>query len=194
MSTPSRVPDSVEAVFLDLRWPQGPVCPFCATESVYALGGGRAVRRRFKCASCRRQFTVTKGTILENSRLSLDMWLRVATLLTVPDAPRSSTALAGALGIGRAAARNLVDRLRYAVRRPPLRDLLRGVPPDTSSGAPNMGTLTAEDLLRALLATHAPTTPAPTTPAPQPLVTLPAPSPAGPAAQKAAVEGCRKGG
>lgn len=153
--TADRPLPSIDAVFTRLRWPHGPVCPFCGTADVYALKGGRSSRPRMKCAACRRQFTVTKGTILENSRLSLDTWFRAARLLTAPGDPPSVARLEEHLGIGRTAARNLVNRLRYAARRPPLRSRLQ----DGGSGddLPDLSPLTTEGLLGALLSTPAPT-------------------------------------
>lgn len=138
-----------------LRWPQGPVCPFCGAHSIYTLDGGRTPRRRFKCATCRRQFTVTKSTILENSRLSLDVWFRAARLLTSLDAAPSVAVLEDRLQVGRTAARNLLERIRYAARRQPLRSHLDEYGPDTRF--PSFGHMKSETLLTALLATPAPT-------------------------------------
>lgn len=144
---------TVEALFVRLRWPHGPACPFCGTAGVYGLEGGRTPRRRFKCAACRRQFTVTKSTILENSRLSLDVWFRAARVLTSLDGPPSVAVLEERLEVGRTAARNLLERVRYAARRQPLRTKLR----DPDLRTPSFGHMTSEALLIALLATPAPT-------------------------------------
>lgn len=71
-----------------LRWPSGPVCPHCHHERAYFLkpanGRSRATRtgslsqrRVWKCAKCRRQFSVTTGTIFHGSKVSLQVWLMV---------------------------------------------------------------------------------------------------------------------
>lgn len=55
--------------FCALRWPrcQGrPICPICAGERCYAI----STWRRFKCAACQRQFSVTSGTIFASHKLS----------------------------------------------------------------------------------------------------------------------------
>ena len=53
------------------RWPDGFVCPGC--------GGGKAWRLEtkawtYECASCRRQTSVTAGTIMHHSKLPLTAW------------------------------------------------------------------------------------------------------------------------
>lgn len=63
-----------------LRWPTGPVCPHCGATTVYTLKqrpkSRRTVRRGlYKCKICRKQFTVTVGTVLEHTHLSLSKWL-----------------------------------------------------------------------------------------------------------------------
>lgn len=57
------------ATFLRLRWPETdgePVCPDCGCVEVYAI----TTRRRFKCAACYKQFSVTSGTIFASRKLS----------------------------------------------------------------------------------------------------------------------------
>lgn len=54
--------------FCALRWPDSagrPVCPKCTGDKCYAI----ATRRRFKCAACLRQFSVTSGTIFASHKL-----------------------------------------------------------------------------------------------------------------------------
>jgi hypothetical protein len=59
------------------RWPDGFVCPGC--------GGGKAWRLQtkawtYECASCRRQTSVTAGTIMHHSKLPLTAWFWAAYL------------------------------------------------------------------------------------------------------------------
>ena len=55
-----------------LRWPNGPVCPHCGeTERKPYLLKSRTRRKLWKCAACRKQFTVTVGTIFEDSHIPL---------------------------------------------------------------------------------------------------------------------------
>lgn len=60
------------------RWNGKPVCPHCEHGKVYRFSDGK----RFKCAKCRKQFTVKVGTIMEGSNLSLRKWFMVISLIT----------------------------------------------------------------------------------------------------------------
>lgn len=76
-------------------WPEGPVCPFCGgINSASKLVGVRSkpsaanpegVERfgLYKCKhkECRKQFTVRKGTIFEESHLPLHKWLQAIYLM-----------------------------------------------------------------------------------------------------------------
>ena len=71
-----------------LRWPDGPVCPHCGqVGNAYRLEPkpskkGKHVRKGvWKCAGCREQFTVTVGTIFEDSHIPLNKWLLAYHLL-----------------------------------------------------------------------------------------------------------------
>ena len=85
-----RITDDVSAyVYMEsLRWPNGPVCPHCGNEKAYYLKpknevsratrtGAPSQRRVWKCAKCRKQFSVTTGTIFHGSKVSLQTWLFV---------------------------------------------------------------------------------------------------------------------
>jgi transposase-like protein len=73
-----------------LRWPNGEVvCPHCGVlGSHYYLNpdngvsrtttrGKQSQRRVWKCKDCRKQFSVTTGTIFHGSKVSLRIWLFV---------------------------------------------------------------------------------------------------------------------
>lgn len=71
-----------------LRWPNQPVCPHCGSiNDHYFLtpqGEGRKTRtgsvtqrRVWKCKDCRKQFSVTTGTIFHGTRVSLRVWIFV---------------------------------------------------------------------------------------------------------------------
>lgn len=61
--------DAAYERFCRLRWPEtdgAPICPTCECVDTYEL----TTRRRFKCAACYRQFSVTSGTIFASRKLS----------------------------------------------------------------------------------------------------------------------------
>src|SRR5712692_4937145 len=49
-----------------LRWPKGVKCPRCESEKIARLTSGP-----FECGSCGYQFSVTVGTIFQDSHLPL---------------------------------------------------------------------------------------------------------------------------
>lgn len=56
-----------------MRWNGEPECPYCGHNHTYELNvKGRT--KRWKCAKCRKQFSVTVGTIFEESKISLRKW------------------------------------------------------------------------------------------------------------------------
>lgn len=60
-------------VFLEQqRWIGEPCCPFCASVNVTRLKDSN----RFQCNEklCRKQFSVTVGTIAENTKIPLTKW------------------------------------------------------------------------------------------------------------------------
>lgn len=71
-----------------IRFPDGLHCIFsdCGGAEVYRIEtkgsirkDGRLVppRHLFKCKACKRQFSVTKGTIFEDSKIPLTLWIQV---------------------------------------------------------------------------------------------------------------------
>lgn len=62
----------------ELRWPDGPRCPRCGSERISRI----RARHMFDCDSCRYQFSVRSGTVLQDSKLPLSTWF-LATLLMV---------------------------------------------------------------------------------------------------------------
>ena len=62
------------------RWPDGFACPRCGHRHGYRL----TAHRRWQCAGCRYQVSLTAGTILHNTKTPLTVWFW-ATYLTVTD-------------------------------------------------------------------------------------------------------------
>jgi transposase-like protein len=75
--------DPAAREFLEaLRWPNGPTCPRCGSRGpeVFRIGGEKHSHRDglYQCKPCRRQFSVTVGTVLERLRVPLSTWVRAA--------------------------------------------------------------------------------------------------------------------
>jgi transposase-like protein len=124
--------DKARAFLEAKRWPNGPVCPFCDSISVYKLtpkaGSTKPVRAGvYKCKACRKQFTVRIGTIFEDSHVPLSKWLMAIHLMTSSKKGVSSHQLARELGITVKSAWFLSHRVREAMRQQPMAGLLGGV-------------------------------------------------------------------
>ena len=113
------------------RWPNGAACPHCGGADPYRLTprkpGAKTRPGLWKCRACRKQFTVTVGTIFEGSHIPLHKWLLAFYLLCSSKKGISSHQLHRMLGVTYKAAWFMAQRLRYAMADGPLADLLRGV-------------------------------------------------------------------
>lgn len=96
-----------------LRWPAGIVCPVCgSTRKIYEVQRSHI----YKCADCRSQFSVRKGTIFEESRLPLQKWFAAAWLITANRKGIASTQLAREIGVTQKTAWFMLGRLREVAR------------------------------------------------------------------------------
>jgi transposase-like protein len=107
-----------------LQWPDGVVCPHCQTKDrASAIKGGRD--GLWFCNACRKQFSVTVGTVFERSKIPLNTWLYANHLLCVSKKGISSHQLARMLGITYKTAWFMAHRIREAMapvagQEPPL--------------------------------------------------------------------------
>ena len=88
--------DACAAWLIEMRWPDGFVCPACGHEKGWAL---RRKAHTFECAGCRRQTSVTAGTILHASKLPLTVWFGPLPMATHSNGI-SALQLQKQLGIG----------------------------------------------------------------------------------------------
>ena len=96
-----------------------PVCPHCgSTEKMYRIESGK----RYKCAACRKKFSVTVGTVFENSKIPLQKWFIAVWLCTSHKKGISSCQLAKDIGIQQKHAWHMLHRIRetFKVRAPEL--------------------------------------------------------------------------
>ncbi len=93
------------------RWEGKPCCPHCGCEKVYCFSD----KKRYKCSSCRKQFTVRVGTIFEDSKISLKKWFIAIYLITSHKKGISSHQLARDLKVTQKSSWFLLHRIRYAL-------------------------------------------------------------------------------
>ena len=70
--------DEARELIEQILWPNGAICPHCESNEAYKItpkSGSKTRPGLYKCKSCRKQFTVTVGTIFEGSHIPLNKWL-----------------------------------------------------------------------------------------------------------------------
>jgi len=96
-------------------WPDGPYCPRCGGfDRITMVKGGRAGLRR--CGPCKREFTVTIGTIFERSHIKLHKWFQAAHLMASSKKGISAHQLHRTLKVTYKTAWFMEHRLREAMR------------------------------------------------------------------------------
>ena len=100
-----------------LCWPNGPVCPHCGESVKIKLLKGKSHRPGLRqCNACRKSFTVTMGTIFEDSHIKLHKWLLAFHLMTASKKGVSSHQLHRMLGVTYKTAWFMTHRIREAMR------------------------------------------------------------------------------
>lgn len=121
----------------NLRWPKGFVCRACGGVGCYHIKG----RNKYQCMQCRQQSSVTSGTVMHRSKLSLRTWFWAIYLISRDKRGYSATQLAEELGIAYSSAWYLLHRIRSAMAERDSDYMLSGIVEldDTYFGAPTEG-------------------------------------------------------
>src|SRR6201998_4245102 len=80
-----------------VRWPHGFVCPRCGHSKAWLL---QTKAWTYECAGCRKQTSVTAGTILHGSKLPLTLWFWAAYLMATHSNGISAPQLQNQLALG----------------------------------------------------------------------------------------------
>lgn len=104
------------AYMVQMRWNGEPFCPYCNATKPYSRENGK----RYRCSSrtCRKNFSVTVGTIFENSKIKLSTWLAALYILTAHKKGLSSHQLARDLGVTQKTAWFMEHRIRLIMGDP----------------------------------------------------------------------------
>ncbi len=109
-------PDSARIYMEEKRWNGKPACPSCnTTDPIYKL----SAVGYYRCPTCKLDFTVRTGTIMERSHIPLDKWLYTFYLLMTSRKGISSLQLAKEIGITQKSAWFLLQRIREACGKKP---------------------------------------------------------------------------
>ena len=115
-----------------IRWPNGVACLSCGNAEVWRIEAKAASRKvtktdgtvvtkpvperhLFKCKACKRQFSVTKGTIFEDSKIALADWITVMFRMCSSKSGVSAHQIHREFGYTYEAAWFMVHRIRWAM-------------------------------------------------------------------------------
>lgn len=105
------------------RWKGTITCPTCQCAKIYELKGKF---KRYKCTSCKKQFSVTKGTIFESSTIPLQKWF-IAVFLSVSHKKGiSSCQLAKDIDVTQKTAWFMQHRIRYMLQNKTI-EMVQGI-------------------------------------------------------------------
>jgi transposase-like protein len=108
--------DAARAYLEEVRWPDGPFCPFCGSlETVKPLGGPSMGPGWYYCSACQDKFTVRVGSIFERSHIPLHKWLLAFRLMTSSKKGVSAHQIHRTLSITYKSAWFLMHRIREAM-------------------------------------------------------------------------------
>lgn len=100
------------------RWPNGPVCPHCGNVDparITAMSGKAHRPGLYNCKECRKQFSVTVGSVFERSKIALNVWLLATFLLASSKKGMSAHQLHRMLGVTYKTAWFMEHRIRAAM-------------------------------------------------------------------------------
>ena len=108
-------PENARDWLESIRWPDGPVCSHCGT-----IGHAYKTNKPgwYRCAEkeCRKDFTVTTGTVMERSHIPLNKWLMAFYLLNASKKGVSAHQLHRSLDVDYKSAWFMCHRIREAMR------------------------------------------------------------------------------
>lgn len=104
------------------RWPNGFVCPKCGSKRHCELHNGL-----YQCIDCHHQTSVTAGTFMHRSHVSLVIWFQAIYFVTQDKRGISATQLAFMIGVNYKTAWLMLKRIRLAMCQRDASYLLNGV-------------------------------------------------------------------
>ncbi len=119
--------EECRAALEELRWPKGVTCLRCGSESISRI----KTRKQYDCNACRYRFSVTTGTIFNDSHLALSKWFMAVFLMCEAKKGMSANQMKRTLGVAHKTGWYLCHRVREAMR--------------DSDAAPLTGTVEADE-------------------------------------------------
>ena len=80
---------------IDIRWPDGYVCPVCNSENYWITA-----KHKIHCSSCEKAFSITSGTIFQDSKKPLLLWFHIMWWVVAQKTGASAYNLMDFMGFG----------------------------------------------------------------------------------------------
>jgi hypothetical protein len=110
-------PEAARTFLESVLWPSGPICHHCGVVGESTKLEGRSCRPGlYQCRVCEGQYTVTCGTIFENTKLGLDKWMIAFSILCASKKSISALQMSRMLKIGYQSAWHMCHRIRHAMQ------------------------------------------------------------------------------
>lgn len=94
-----------------ILWKEEKVCPFCGSHKVIEY---KSNFKKIRCSCCKKDFSIRKGTIFDDSRISLQKWFACIYLINSNKKGISSIQLGKQVGITQKSAWFVLQRIRKA--------------------------------------------------------------------------------
>jgi transposase-like protein len=95
----------------ELRWPEGVKCLRCGSDKISRI----TTRKQYDCNKCRYRFSVTTGTVFNDSHLALPKWFIAVFLMCESKKGISACQLQRTMGVAKKTAWYLNHRIRKAM-------------------------------------------------------------------------------
>ncbi len=105
-------PDVCLAFMVEMRWPNGVECSYCASKEVSSI----STRHIWKCKGCKKQFSAKVGTIFEDSPIGFEKWLPAVWMIANDKNGISSYEIHREIGVTQKTAWFMLHRIRLAMQ------------------------------------------------------------------------------
>ncbi len=95
----------------EMKWPNGFICPSCGNDHNYKI----ASRHLYECTQCKKQTSVTAGTLFHGSKITLIQWFWAIYFLGSDKGSISALRLSKLIEVNWRTARLILKKLRRAM-------------------------------------------------------------------------------
>lgn len=105
--------ETCQKYFEGIRFANGEYCPHCNHSHINRFSDGK----RFRCAKCKKDFTIKTKTVFGESKIPLQKWFVAIYLLSINKKGISSIQLASQVGVTQKTAWFMDHRIRQALKQ-----------------------------------------------------------------------------